>query len=72
MAVMKMKMPSIQFVSIVNLIQMKSMKVIYKTKSTMNKEFQHFVELTFTSVSAGAGHPQTHPLTAYRGPLSLT
>jgi hypothetical protein len=33
--VMKMKMQMIQFVSIVNWIQMKSMKVIYKTKNMM-------------------------------------
>jgi hypothetical protein len=41
---MKMKMHEIQFESIVNLIQMKLMKVICKMKSMMIKEFQHFVE----------------------------
>jgi hypothetical protein len=34
----------IQFVSKLNLIQMKLMKVIYMMKNMMNKEFQHFVE----------------------------
>jgi hypothetical protein len=41
---MNMKMQMIQNVSIVNLIQMKWMKVIYKNKNMTNKEFQHFVE----------------------------
>jgi hypothetical protein len=36
---MKMKMERIQFVSIVNLIQMNLMKVIYKMKNISNKEF---------------------------------
>jgi hypothetical protein len=42
--VMNMKMYVIQFVSIVNLIQMKWMKIINKMKNMMNKEFQHSVE----------------------------
>jgi hypothetical protein len=37
--VMKMKMQTIQFVSIVNLIQMKLMKVSDMTKSLTSKEF---------------------------------
>jgi hypothetical protein len=42
--VMKMKMHLIQFVLIVNLIQMKLMKVIYMMKNNLNKEFQHLME----------------------------
>jgi hypothetical protein len=42
--VMMMKMQMIQFVSIVNLIQMKLMKVIHNMKNIPNKEFQHCVE----------------------------
>jgi hypothetical protein len=42
--VMKMKMQMIQFVSIVNLIQMKLRKVIHNMKNSMNKEFQHWME----------------------------
>jgi hypothetical protein len=37
--VMNIKMLLIQFVSIVNLIQMKLMKVIYKMKNILNQEF---------------------------------
>jgi hypothetical protein len=37
-------MQMIQFVSILNLIQMKLMKVICMMKNMMKKEFQHFVE----------------------------
>jgi hypothetical protein len=39
-----MKMQMIQFVSILNLIQMKLMKCSDNLKNMMNKEFQHFVE----------------------------
>jgi predicted secreted acid phosphatase len=39
--VMIHKMPPIQFVSNVNLIQMKLMKVIYNLKNTMIQEFQY-------------------------------
>jgi hypothetical protein len=39
-----MKMQMIQFLSNLNLIQMKLMKVIHRMKNMMNKEFQHFVE----------------------------
>jgi hypothetical protein len=39
-----MKMHLIQFVSSLNLIQMKLMKVIDMAKNIMSKEFQHFVE----------------------------
>jgi hypothetical protein len=42
--VMKMKMLPIQFVSIVNLIQMKLMKAIYNLKNILIQEFQHFLE----------------------------
>jgi hypothetical protein len=42
--VVNMKMLLIQFVSIVNLIQMKLMKVIDTMKSMMNKEFQRWME----------------------------
>jgi CRISPR/Cas system CSM-associated protein Csm2 small subunit len=42
--VMKMKMPMIQFASIVNLTQMKLMKVIDNFKNIPNKEFQHWME----------------------------
>jgi hypothetical protein len=42
--VMNMKMHSIQFVLIVNWIQMKSMKVIYIRKNMMSQEFQHCSE----------------------------
>jgi hypothetical protein len=42
--VRKMKMLLIQFVSRLNLIQMKLMKVTDMMKNMMNKEFQHFVE----------------------------
>jgi hypothetical protein len=48
--VMKMKMLQIQFVSTVNLIQMRLMKVIHKMKSMMNKEYQHFLELKLIEV----------------------
>jgi hypothetical protein len=40
-----MKMHMIRCVSIQNLFQMKSMKVIFNTKSMMNKEFEHDEEL---------------------------
>jgi hypothetical protein len=39
-----MKMQMIQFVSIVNLIQMKSMKVIHNKRNMMIQEFQHCME----------------------------
>jgi hypothetical protein len=42
--VMNMKMHLIQFVSIVNLIQMKLMKLIYNMKNITNKECQHTME----------------------------
>jgi hypothetical protein len=42
--VMKLKMQMIQFVSIVILIQMKSMKVNNNMKNISNKEFQHLME----------------------------
>jgi hypothetical protein len=42
--VTKMKMQTIQFVSIVNPIQMKLMKVIYNLKSSAIQEFEHFLE----------------------------
>jgi hypothetical protein len=42
--VMKTEMPLIQFDSIVNLIQMKLMKVIDNMKNMMIQEFQHSVE----------------------------
>jgi hypothetical protein len=42
--VMNLKMQKIQFESSVNLIQMKSMKVIHKMKNISNKEVQHCVE----------------------------
>jgi hypothetical protein len=42
--VINLKMLMIHFVSIVNLIQMKLMKVIYKMKSISNKESQHGME----------------------------
>jgi hypothetical protein len=42
--VMTLKMHLIQFVSIVNWIQMKWMKVIVMMKNMMNKAFQHYVE----------------------------
>jgi hypothetical protein len=41
---MNMKMHLIQFVSIVNWIQMKLMKVTYMMKTLKNKEFQHWME----------------------------
>jgi hypothetical protein len=41
---MNMKVQMIQFVSIVNLIQMKLIKVIYNMKNMKNQEFQHFSE----------------------------
>jgi hypothetical protein len=41
---MKMKMQMIQFVSVVNLIRMKLMKVIYMMKNISNKEFRHWME----------------------------
>jgi hypothetical protein len=42
--VMNMKMHTIQFAVIVNLIQMKSMKVIDTRKNMINQEFQHCSE----------------------------
>jgi hypothetical protein len=39
-----MKMQMIEFVFIVNLIQMKSIEVIYKMKNILNKKFQNCVE----------------------------
>jgi hypothetical protein len=39
-----MKMHKIQFVSIVNLIQMKLMKMIYNIKNMINQEFQSDLE----------------------------
>jgi hypothetical protein len=42
--VMKMKMQMIQFVLIVNLIQMKLMKVMYKMKNMMNRQFEQSKE----------------------------
>jgi hypothetical protein len=45
-----MKMQMIQFVSRLNLIQMKLMKVTYRMKNMMNKEFQHFVGSQLTEV----------------------
>jgi hypothetical protein len=42
--VMKMKMHLIQFVPIVDLIQLKVMKVIDNLKNIPNKEFQHLME----------------------------
>jgi hypothetical protein len=42
--VMILKMHIIQFVSIVNWIQMKLMKVIHNVKNILNKEFQHWME----------------------------
>jgi hypothetical protein len=41
---MNMKMQMIQFVSIVNWIQMKLMKLIHMMKNIPNKEFQHCEE----------------------------
>jgi hypothetical protein len=38
------EMHGLQFVSILNRIQMRLMKVIYMMKNMMNKELQHFVE----------------------------
>jgi hypothetical protein len=38
------KMHLIQFASILNLIQMKLMKVSHRLQNMMNKEFRHFVE----------------------------
>jgi hypothetical protein len=46
--VMNMKMHWSQFVLIVNLIQMKLMKVIHTMKNAMNQEFQHRVESQLT------------------------
>jgi hypothetical protein len=43
-----MKMHMIQFDSIVNLIQMKLMKVIDIYENMMIQEFQHFVEFQLT------------------------
>jgi hypothetical protein len=43
--VMILEMQMIQFDSIVNLIQIKLMKVIHIHKKMMIQEFQHFVEL---------------------------
>jgi hypothetical protein len=40
----KVKMQMIQFDSIVNLIQMKWMKVISNMRNMMTQEFQHFVD----------------------------
>jgi hypothetical protein len=42
--VVKMNMPLIQFESIVNLIQTKSMKVIYSLRKMITQEFHHSVE----------------------------
>jgi hypothetical protein len=42
--VMNLQMQMIQFVPIVNLIQMKVMKVIDNMKNILNKEFQHWME----------------------------
>jgi NADH:ubiquinone oxidoreductase subunit 3 (subunit A) len=42
--VMNMKMQMIQFVSIVNLIQMRLMKVIHKMKNRINEEFEQSKE----------------------------
>jgi hypothetical protein len=42
--VMNMKMHTIQFVLILNLIQMKWMKVIYTLKNMMSQGFQHWME----------------------------
>jgi hypothetical protein len=47
---MMMKMQMIRFESIVNLIQMKLMKVIYNMRNMMIQEFQHFVELKLMEV----------------------
>jgi hypothetical protein len=48
--VMKIKIQMIQFDSIVNLIQMKLMKVIYIHKNMMIQEFQHVVEFQLSQV----------------------
>jgi ribosomal protein L30E len=48
--VMNYKMQTIQFGSIVNLIQMKLMKVIHNLKNMNNQEFQHFLELSLIEV----------------------
>jgi hypothetical protein len=49
--VMNMKMHLIQFGVIVNVIQMKWMKVIDTTKSMMNQEFQHCAESQLIEVT---------------------
>jgi ATP/ADP translocase len=43
--VMILKMHTIQFGLIVNLIQMKWMKVIYRIENMMNRKFQYHEEL---------------------------
>jgi hypothetical protein len=48
--VMILKMQTIQFALIVNLIQMKSMKVIYTRENMMNQEFQHCLESQLSEV----------------------
>jgi hypothetical protein len=48
---MILKMHTIQFAVIVNLIQMKSMKVIYTRENMMNQEFQHVGSITFETNS---------------------
>jgi hypothetical protein len=48
--VMKMKMLAIQFVSSVNLIQMKLMKVLYNMKNILIQQFQQSLELRLSEV----------------------
>jgi hypothetical protein len=55
--VMKMKMHPIQFALIVNLIQMKSMKVIHNRQDMMNQEFQHCSESRLIEVMKMKMHP---------------
>jgi hypothetical protein len=50
--VMIVKMHSIQFALVVNLIQMKWMKMIYTKKNMINQEFQHCVESQLIEVYA--------------------
>jgi hypothetical protein len=65
-------MPMFEFASIENRIQMKWMKVMCKMKNTMNKEFQHSMELTLYESPAPAGFwTETHITASHSPPFIL-
>jgi hypothetical protein len=57
--VMILKMHSIQFGLIVNLIQMKSMKVIYNMKNMMNQEFEHCAQSQLIQAISPSFHEES-------------